>query len=119
MPVANFADCMAAAKIAVREFNARWNMNALQIKPVPVRYLFTTEELASLEAAPRWYSAVEAFEALRGPVTDPTDLTRAGRQLSLLYARVERSPGPRSYYWVAPNGEEPTATDRARLLARR
>lgn len=117
MPFDSFTDCAAAAKIAVREFNARWNMNMLQVKPVPVRYLFSSDELAPLERAPAWYSASEAFTAIRSAQPSAVDLTRAGRQLTTLYTRVKVSPGPRSFYWIAPHGIEPTATERAKLSA--
>ena len=117
MPTDSFADCVAAAKVAVREFNARWNMNVLQVKPVPVRYLFSTEELEPLERSPAWYSAAEAFAAIRATQPSTVDLARAGRQLTTLYTRVKVSPGPRSFYWIAPHGVEPTATERAKLSA--
>lgn len=110
--------CRAAAEATVREFNARWNVNLLHVRPVPGRYFFARDELAPLEASPGWRTAAEIYTEVRKAVPAPNELVSAGRQLGVLYVRGYRSPGPRSYYWVAPQGSEPTATDYAVLRRR-
>jgi hypothetical protein len=111
-------DCLVAAKAAVQEFNARWNLNVLRINLNADPFIFSRGEMAQLESAPGWYTAADVFDVLRGMQPTASELIYVGRQLTVLYSRVKCAPGPRSFYWVAPLGTKPTLSDRAKLSAR-
>ena len=100
------------------EFNQHWGGTLLRVQPdqapaAPVPAFAPLEDQIPRE----WWCATAVFARLY-PGVKPThgQLVRLGRQMAARY--IFKKCGPQNFYWIAPPGIAPTATDRARLSTR-
>ena len=99
---------LKAAHAAASNFNSHWGGSLLQVQPdqAPVVDESALLAYASDPAKHGWYATQVIFTLMfPGRVPTHAQLIRLGRQMSRRFPRYK--DGPRSYYWLAPDGTPP------------